>query len=80
MDAIRILVKCAASGQHLPAGAVFKVPAQVSADDAGRLVRMRRAEVVVGKVAKAAKVVAEAPAEVAAAADPAAEPAEADAA
>lgn len=49
MDAIRILVKCAAAGQHLPAGKVLKVPADILPDDATRLVRMARAEVVKGK-------------------------------
>jgi len=53
VKAIRILAKCAASGQHLPAGKVFRVPEQVSAEDAGRLVRMRRAEEVDAKAAKA---------------------------
>lgn len=45
MDAIQILADCAASGLHLPAGAVCKVPGEVSAADADRLVRMGRAAV-----------------------------------
>ena len=53
MKAIRILAKCAAGGQHLPAGKVCRVPEQVSAEDAVRLVRMHRAEEADAKAAKA---------------------------
>lgn len=53
MKAIRITSKCAAAGQHLAAGKVFKVPEQVSAEDAARLVRMGRAEETEPKSGKA---------------------------
>lgn len=53
MKAIRILSKCAASGLHLAAGKVFTVPSEVSAEDAGRLVRMGRAVEVEPKPSKA---------------------------
>lgn len=61
MKAIRIIAKCAVGGQHMPAGKVCRVPEQVSADDAVRLVRLRRAEEVDAKAVKAeAKAEAEA--------------------
>lgn len=53
MEAIRILTKCAASGQHLPAGKVCKVPSEVSEKDAAILVRIGRAEAVEPKAGKA---------------------------
>lgn len=52
MKAIRITTKCAVAGQHLAVGKVLKVPEQVSAEDAGRLVRMGRAEEAAGKAVK----------------------------
>lgn len=53
MKAIKIISKCAASGQHLSEGKVFKVPDQVSEEDAVRLVRMGRAEEAEPKSGKA---------------------------
>lgn len=44
MDAIKVLRGCRASGKGLAAGTVYAVPGEVSAADAGILVRMGKAE------------------------------------
>lgn len=43
MEAIRIIQKCRAAGRHCAERAVLAIPADISAEEARRLVRMGRA-------------------------------------
>lgn len=44
MEAIKAITSCAAAGQHLEAGKVYRVPEEVSAKDAAFLARIGRVE------------------------------------